>query len=110
MKKTTMTTIANYIKNVPELTNEYTELAAELNKSAEKAAANRSLYETAKATVIKYIPTTKTITVTELYGMCSHELPKGFTKSKMQYALNNYWTDVIVKISNPKAPNEYKRA
>ena len=37
MKKNTMTTIAAYIKNVPELANEYAELAAELAKNEVKA-------------------------------------------------------------------------
>ena len=42
-----MTTIANYIKNVPELAAEYAELQAELDKNAEKAQANRDLYAAA---------------------------------------------------------------
>ena len=37
-----MNTIANYIKNVPELAEEYAELAAEIQKDIEKAEANRA--------------------------------------------------------------------
>lgn len=109
MKKNTMTTIANYIKNVPELANEYTELAAELAKGEAKAQANRNLYEAAHDVVMAHL-TDKPVTVTELVEACGDELPEGMTKSKVQYALINYWADEVVKIENPKSANQYRKA
>lgn len=104
-----MTTIANYIKNVPELAEEYAELAAELAKGAEKAQANRDLYNAAHEVVLRYI-TSQPTTVADLFAKCEAELPEGFSRSKMQYAMVNYWTDEIVKITNPKGANEYRKA
>lgn len=109
MKKTTMTTIANYIKNVPDLAAEYAELTAELAKGEAKAQANRSLYEAAHDVVMSHL-TMQPVTVAELVEACEAELPEGMTKSKIQYALLNYWTDEVVKIENPKSANQYRRA
>lgn len=109
MKKNTMTAIANYIKNVPELSNEYAELAAELAKGEAKAQANRELYEAAHDVIFKYI-TDAPRTVAEIIKACGDELPEGFSRSKAQYALSNYWSSEVVKIENPKGANEYRRA
>ena len=108
MKKSTMTTIANYIQNVPELAAEYAELSAELAKGEEKAKANRELYNAAREVVLSHLASTP-MTVATLYEAIKDELPKDMTKSKVQYGLSNYWTDAVVKIENPKGPNEYRR-
>lgn len=104
-----MTTIANYIQNVPELANEYAELRAELAKDYAKAQANRELYEAAHTVVMSKL-TAEPITVADLFTLCEGELPTGFTKSKLQYALVNYWADEVVKIENAKSANEYRKA
>ena len=109
MKKATMTTIANYIKNVPELATEYAELAAELNKNEAKAQANRELYATAHDIVMAHLDATP-VTVADLYTSCEDELPDGFSKSKVQYALSNYWADEVVKHDNGKKAYTYSRA
>lgn len=109
MKKNTMMTIANYIKNVPELANEYAELAAELNKNEEKAQANRNLYASAHDVVMAHLSDTP-MTVAELVTACGDELPEGMSKGKIQYALLNYWNSEVVKIENAKGANQYKRA
>jgi hypothetical protein len=109
MKKTTIATIANYIKNVPELSEEYAELAAEIAKGEEKAQANRDLYAAAKDVVLSVLTSTP-MTVADIFAACEADLPEGFTKSKIQYALANYWTSEVVKIANPKGPNEYRKA
>lgn len=109
MKNTTMTTIANYIKNVPELSVEYAELAAELAKNEVKAQANRDLYATAHDVVMGKL-TEVPVTVADLYESCKDELPEGFSKSKLQYAMLNYWAGEVVKIENPKSANEYRKA
>ena len=109
MKKNTMTTIANYIKNVPELATEYAELAAELNKNEAKAQANRELYATAHDIVMAHLDATP-VTVADLFTACEGELPEGFSKSKVQYALSNYWADEVVKHDNGKKAYTYSRA
>lgn len=102
-----MTTIANYIKNVPELAAEYAELKAELDKNAEKAQANRELYTTAHDAVIGAL-TDKPVTLAELWEAVKDTVPEGMTKSKVQYALRELWTAEVVKIEGKV--NEYKRA
>lgn len=109
MKKNTMTTIAAYIKNVPELSNEYAELAAELAKGEAKAQANRDLYATAREIVLAHLSDTP-LTVGELFDVCEDELPEGFSKSKIQYALLNYWKDEVIKHENGKKAFTYTRA
>ena len=106
MKKNTMITIASYIKNVPELANEYAELAAELNKGAEKAAANRTLYATAHDVVFAKL-SDRPMTIADIWEVVKDEVPSGFTKSKLQYAMREYWSDEVVKIEGKV--NEYRK-
>ena len=107
MKKTTMTTIAAYIKNVPELATEYAELQAELDKNAEKAQANRDLYAAAHDAVVATL-SDKPMTMAELWEAVKDNVPEGMTKSKVQYALRELWAAEVVKIEGKV--NEYKRA
>jgi hypothetical protein len=107
MKKSTMTTIANYIKNVPELTAEYAELQAELDKNAEKAQTNRDLYAATHDVVIGAL-TDKPVTLAELWEAVKDTVPEGMSKSKVQYALRELWAAEVVKIEGKV--NEYKRA
>ena len=102
-----MTTIANYIKNVPELAAEYAELQAELNKNAEKAKANRDMYAAAHDVVISAL-TNKPVTLAELWEAVKNTVPEGMTKSKVQYGLRELWAAEVVKIEGKV--NEYKRA
>ena len=102
-----MTAIANYIKNVPELANEYAELKAELDKNAEKAQANRDLYAAAHDVVMATL-SDKPMTVAELWEAMKDKAPEGMTKSKVQYALRELWASEVVKIEGKV--NEYKRA
>lgn len=102
-----MTTIANYIKNVPELAAEYAELQAELDKNAEKAKANRDMYAAAHDVVIGAL-TDKPVTLAELWETVKDTVPEGMSKSKVQYALRELWAAEVVKIEGKV--NEYKRA
>ena len=109
MKKNTMTTIATYIKNVPELANEYAELQAELDKSAAKAQANRDLYESAKDTVMGELSmASEAVTIGELWEAVADKLPEGFTKGKLQYAVTRLWASEIEKIEGKV--NTYRKA
>ena len=100
MKKATMNAIVNYINAnaVEELFEVRDELVAELNKGAEKAQANRDLYDTAKEVVMGELGTTdKAVTIGELYEAVEDKLPEGFTKGKLQYAVTRLWlgTDIV---------------
>ena len=108
MKKSTLKSICEYIKNVPDLSEEYAELAAELQKDIDKAEANRTLYEAAHDVVIPALDDCL-ITCADLYVKIANDLPEGFTKSKLQYALSHYWTEDVVKVQEGRNPNMYKR-
>ena len=109
MKKTTMQTIVNYIdtNGISELAEVRNELAAELNRGAEKAQANRELYEQAKEIVLSELGDTP-VTVAELFEAVEDKLPEGFTKAKVQYALGHYWESEVVK--HEGKVNSYTRA
>ena len=109
MKKNTLTAIANYIKNVPELATEYAELAAELAKNEAKAQANRDLYAAAHDVVMAHLTDTP-VTVADLFAACEDELPEGFSKSKIQYAVRELWASEVVKHENGKKAFTYSRA
>lgn len=86
------------------------ELEAELNRNAAKAQANRDLYEAARAIALdalKLVP--NGCTAAELYAETEQELPDGFTKSKLQYALTHYWNDAVTA-EKTKNGNVYRLA
>lgn len=103
-----MIAICNYIKTVPELSEEYAELSAEIQKDIEKAETNRVLYATARDVVMRVLDD-QLVTCADLFEKVKGELPEGFTKSKLQYALAHYWTDDVVKVQEGRNPNQYKR-
>ena len=111
MKKATMTAIVNFINDnaVEELYEVRDEIVAELNKGAEKAQANRDLYEAAKEVVMGELATTaEAVTIGELYDAIEDKLPEGFTKGKLQYAVTRLWTAEIVRIEGKV--NTYRKA
>jgi len=109
MKKNTMNTILSLIATIdtPEAEAVRAELTAELSKGAEKAEANRKLYEQAKEIVLSELGDTP-VTVAELYEAVEDKLPEGFTKAKVQYALGHYWESEVVK--HEGKVNSYTRA
>ena len=111
MKKATMNTIVNYINDnaIEALYEVRDELVAELNKGAEEKARNAELYDTAKAVVMGELGTTdKAVTIGELFDAVEAELPEGFTKGKLQYAVTRLWKDEIVRIEGKV--NTYRKA
>lgn len=93
-----MQSLVNYLNGAP-LTNIdeiKAELEAELNKGAEKAAANRALYESAKAIILAALTDTPA-TAAEIYEAVKDSLPSGFSRSKVQYGLSNYWKNDVVR-------------
>ena len=100
MKKSTMIALVSYLNGatVDNLDEIKAELEAELNRNAEKAAANRNLYESAKPIVFEGFRVIGVpVTIAELYEEIKDELPQGFSKSKVQYAVTRLWSDEIVK-------------
>ncbi len=74
------------------------ELKAELNRGAEKAQKNRELYESVKPIVFNGLKVANNpVTIAELYEEIKTELPEGFGKSKVQYAVTRLWIDELVK-------------
>lgn len=84
------------------------ELKAELNRNAVKAAANRELYEAARNVVLDQLATAaEGATLAELVESCGDNLPEGFTKGKVQYALLHYWNDAV-SVEQTKNGNVYR--
>lgn len=110
MKKATMTAILSMIATIdtPEAEAVRAELNAELNRGAEKADANRKLYDSAREIVLDVIPKTTPVTVAEIFEAVEDKLPSGFTKAKVQYALGHYWDKDVVK--HEGKVNSYTRA
>ena len=111
MKKATMNTNVNYNNDnaIEALYEVRDELVAELNKGAEEKARNAELYDTAKAVVMGELGTTdKAVTIGELFDAVEAELPEGFTKGKLQYAVTRLWKDEIVRIEGKV--NTYRKA
>lgn len=101
MKKSTMIALVSYLNGatVDDLEKIKDELEAELNRNAEKAAANRELYEAAKSVIFEgFRVADAPITIAELYEEIKDELPSGFSKSKVQYAVTRLWADEITKV------------
>lgn len=100
MKKSSMQSLINYlngatVSNIDEIK---AELEAELARGAEKAQKNREAYEAAKAVVFEGLRVIgKPVTIGELYAEIEDELPEGFSKSKVQYAVTRLWADEIRK-------------
>ena len=74
------------------------EIVAELSKGEAKAQANRDLYASAHDVVMNGLRVAdKPVTIGELYDEIADELPEGFSKGKVQYAITRLWTDEVVK-------------
>ena len=110
MKKATMNTILSLIADIdtPDAEEARNELNAELNRGAEKAQANRDLYDAAKEVVMGELGDTP-VTIGELYDAIATKLPQGMTKGKLQYAVTRLWVgDGIAKIEGKV--NTYRKA
>ena len=99
MTKNTMNTILSLIANIdtPEANEVRETLTAELNKGAERKAQTAELYEAVKPIVFGVLTDTPA-TIAEIFDEIESELPDGFTKSKLQYAITRLWKDEITKV------------
>lgn len=103
-----MKSLINYLNGatIDNLSEIKAELEAELNRGAEKAQKNQELYAEAHDVVMAGLErAVNPITVSELYEDIASELPEGFSKGKVQYALLHYWDGEIVKTKGD--PNTY---
>ena len=98
MTKNTMNTILSLIANIdtPEANEVRETLTAELNKGAERKAQTAELYEAVKPIVFGVLTDTPA-TIAEIFDEIESELPDGFTKSKLQYAITRLWKDEVIK-------------
>ena len=110
MTKNTLKSLVAYLngQTIDNLDEIKASLEAELAKGEEKAQANRALYAEAHDVVMAHL-SANPMTVAELYEACKDELPEGFSKSKVQYALLNYWASEVVKANDGKV-NTYAKA
>ena len=101
MRKVSLQSLVSFIDSIDapqEIKDVRNEIVAELNKGAEKAQANRDLYAQAHDVVIGGLRmATQPVTIGELYESIESELPEGFSKGKVQYAITRLWADEVVK-------------
>ena len=118
MKKSTMNAIATLLKDLlnepvdclydhDEVSAILAEVNAEINKGADKRAAKDAEYYEVRETILGGLSDTP-VTLAELYESIKDELPEGFSRNKVQYAIVNLYKDAVEKISG--SPNTYKRA
>lgn len=109
MKKSTLQSLVSYLNGnaIDNLDEIREELNAELNRGAEKAQANRELYALAHDVAMSGLErSTNGVTAGELYEEIADELPEGFSKGKLQYALSRLWNDEL-NIVKEKGANLY---
>ena len=100
MKKASLQSLVNYLNGeiVTNLEEIKAEIEAELGKGEAKAQANRDLYASAHDVVMNGLRVAgKPVTIGELYDEIADELPNGFSKGKVQYAITRLWADEVVK-------------
>ena len=100
MKKVSLQSLVSFIDSIDapqEILDIREEIVNELAKGEAKAQANRDLYAEAKSVVLGALSDTP-VTIGELYEEVKDELPEGFSKGKVQYALTRLWADEVVKI------------
>ena len=100
MKKSTYEAIYTALSSVEFESKEavMAELYKEIHKGEEAKAAKVALYEMAKPIVLEGLRVAGApVTIAELYEEIKGELPQGFSKSKVQYAVTRLWSDEIAK-------------
>ena len=106
MKKATLTTIYETLKTMDYDPEILSEIETELNRGAEKAQANKDMYDAAKPVVFAALSDTP-VTISELYAEVEGDLPDGMTKGKLQYAITRLWKDEVGKVEGKV--NSYTR-
>ena len=97
MKKATLSAIYDALKSIdfdPEI---LAEVEKDLTKGDAEKAKNAELYEVAKPIVLGAL-SDKPVTIAEIYDEVADDLPEGFTKGKVQYAITRLWADEVTKV------------
>lgn len=100
MTKAIMNSILSLISDIhsEEADTVRSALTAELSKGEAKAQANRDLYAQAHDIVMEGLRMASApVTIGELYESIAEELPNGFTKGKVQYAITRLWAGEVTK-------------
>ena len=100
MKNSTLTTIYTVLTNSNyDNTEVMQELYNEIHKGDKAKAEKAMVYEDAKPIVFGvFEQTDQPLTVAEIWESIAEEVPDGFTKSKLSYALTHNWADEVVKV------------
>ena len=101
MKKVSLQSLVSFIDSIDapqDVKDIRDEIVAELSKGEAKAQANRDLYAQAHDIVMDGLRmASNPVTIGELYESIANELPEGFSKGKVQYAITRLWADEVVK-------------
>lgn len=93
----TLTAIAfDNAEVMADLTEELSKAEAADARAKERTAAKVAEYEAVKPIVFGALSETP-ITLAEMWESIADEVPKGFTKGKLSYALRALWGDEVVK-------------
>ena len=97
MKKATLSIIYDALKSITDFDPEViAEVEKELNRGEAEKVKNAELYEIAKPVILGALSDTP-VTISEIYDEIASELPEGFSKGKVQYALTRLWKDEVTK-------------
>ena len=109
MKKASLQSLVSYLngETVDNIAEIKAEIEAELSRGEAKAQANRDAYAQAKDVILNALSDTP-VTISEVYEEVKNDLPEGFTKSKVQYAITRLFADEVVK--HEGKVNTYTRA
>ena len=106
MKKATLSAIYSALKAIDFDAEMLAEVEKDLTKGDAEKAKNAELYEVAKPVVLGALSDTPA-TISEIYDEIANDLPEGFTKGKVQYAITRLWADEVTKVEGKV--NSYAR-
>ena len=106
MKKATLSAIYSALKAIDFDAEMLAEVEKDLTKGDAEKAKNAELYEVAKPVVLGALSDTPA-TIGEIYDEIANDLPEGFTKGKVQYAITRLWADEVTKVEGKV--NSYAR-
>ena len=74
------------------------EIEKDFNRGAAEREAKAAAYDEARPVVFEAMRVIGSpATVADIFAEAEKDLPKGFTKNKVQYGLLHYWNDSVVK-------------
>lgn len=108
MKKSTLEAIRNYLNgdDTVDLSVLRDEVNAEYERTTAKSRANATLYEAAHDVAMEIFNDTP-MNTSDAFD--AGEWPKGFTLSKLRYAVREIWSDELEKHENGKNPLTYTK-